>query len=209
MKTSLPLIHQPLLDACADRLHVSTELLIETITQTNIYDTASINQLLYMANRYQLDPLANEIILIEHKDAKAQAWITVDGWFRILHQQAHFSGLQFREAPTVIGAAPEWMECTIYRDDKILPFVVKEYLDEIQQEYAVYHTMPKRMLRHKTLQQTIRLAFGISTPPYNHQTQPGLADPLLISQPPLPREAESHASKTAQLKDYLKPQSKE
>jgi hypothetical protein len=54
------------------------------------------------------------------------------------------------------------MECTIYRNDRILPIVVKEYLEEVMTNHPSWQQMPRRMLRHRVIQQCARLAFGIS-----------------------------------------------
>jgi hypothetical protein len=53
------------------------------------------------------------------------------------------------------------MECTIYRHDRILPIIVKEYLDEVKTDQLYWQQMPRRMLRHRVIQQCARLAFGI------------------------------------------------
>jgi len=53
------------------------------------------------------------------------------------------------------------MECSIYRHDRILPITVKEYSAEIKTEHLLWKTMPRRMLRHRALQQCARLAFNI------------------------------------------------
>ena len=59
---------------------------------------------------------------------------------------------------------PLWMECTIYRNDRILPVVVNEYLVEVKTDHISWKQMPKRMLRHRVIQQCARLAFGIGAP---------------------------------------------
>ena len=41
---------------------------------------------------------------------------------------------------------------------------VREYLSEVRTDHTIWQQMPRRMLRHKTLQQCARLAFGIHGP---------------------------------------------
>lgn len=62
----------------------------------------------------------------------------------------------------LIEGIPTWMECTIYRNDRILPIVIKEYFAEVRNNSPFWQQMPRRMLRHKVIQQCARLTFGIS-----------------------------------------------
>ncbi len=118
-------------------------------------------QLLRMAARYQLDPLSDEISIMETHEGY-QAFITIDGWVKLINAHEQYAGMSLREATTEDSQAPKWMECTIYRHDRILPIVVKEYLEEVRTEHTSWQQMPRRMLRHRVIQQCARLAFGIS-----------------------------------------------
>ncbi len=121
-------------------------------------------QLLRMATKYQLDPLSDEIGVIETHEGY-QAFITIDGWVKLINGHEHYAGMSLREAPIENPSekeAPAWMECTIYRHDRILPIVVKEYLDEVKTDHHSWQQMPRRMLRHRVIQQCARLALGIS-----------------------------------------------
>ena len=123
-------------------------------------------QLLRMAARYQLDPLSDEISIMETHEGH-QAFITIDGWVKLINSHQQYAGMSLREAPIENPSSivdPTWMECTIYRHDRILPIVVKEYLDEVKIDHPSWQQMPKRMLRHRVIQQCARLAFGISQP---------------------------------------------
>ena len=44
--------------------------------------------------------------------------------------------------------------------------VVREYMDEVKTEHSSWLQMPRRMLRHRAIQQCARLAFGISCAEY-------------------------------------------
>ena len=91
-----------------------------------------------------------------------QAFITIDGWVKLINAHEQYAGMSLRAAPTEESQAPEWMECTIFRHDRILPIVLKEYLEEVRTEHPSWQQMPRRMLRHRVIQQCARLAFGIS-----------------------------------------------
>ena len=121
-------------------------------------------QLLRMATKYQLDPLSDEIGVMETNEGY-QAFITIDGWVKLINSHEQYAGMSLREALIENSSNiqdPTWMECTIYRHDRILPIVVKEYLDEVKTDHPSWQQMPRRMLRHRVIQQCARLAFGIS-----------------------------------------------
>lgn len=118
-------------------------------------------QLLRMASKHLLDPLSDEISIIETKEG-FQPFITIDGWAKLMNQHPQYAGMSLREPNETNSQLPAWMECTIYRNDRILPVVVKEYLEEVMTNHPSWQQMPRRMLRHRVIQQCARLAFGIS-----------------------------------------------
>lgn len=126
-------------------------------------------QLLRMAAKYQLDPLSDEIGLMDTIEGH-QVFITIDGWIKLINEHQHYAGMSLREPTTVNHEVPEWMECTIYRNDRILPIVIKEYLEEVMTDHSSWQKMPRRMLRHRVIQQCARVAFGISvSDPVEHK----------------------------------------
>ena len=122
-------------------------------------------QLLLMAIRYRLDPLCDEISLMETGSGMSP-FITIDGWVKLINSHEQFAGMSLREPSELINQLPAWIECTIYRHDRILPVVVREYMDEVKTEHSSWLQMPRRMLRHRAIQQCARLAFGISCAEY-------------------------------------------
>lgn len=118
-------------------------------------------QLLRLASKHLLDPLSDEISIIETKEGFLP-FITIDGWAKLMNQHPHYAGMSLREPTESNSQLPAWMECTIYRNDRILPIVVKEYLEEVMTNHPSWLQMPRRMLRHRVIQQCARLAFGIS-----------------------------------------------
>ena len=75
-----------------------------------------------------------------------------------------FCGIEFSEASELDQGIPIWMGCAIYRTDRVKPIEVKEYFSEMKTEHAAWQQMPRRMLRHRAMQQCARLAFGITVP---------------------------------------------
>jgi hypothetical protein len=119
-------------------------------------------QLLRLANKYQLDPLSDEIALLQNQDQTYQPFITIDGWSKLINNHPQYAGMSLRDSTELIDGIPAWMECTIYRNDRILPIVIKEYLEEVRTDHPSWQQMPRRMLRHRVIQQCARLALGIS-----------------------------------------------
>jgi hypothetical protein len=119
-------------------------------------------QLLRLANKYQLDPLSDEIALLQGQDQIYQPFITIDGWSKLINNHPQYAGMSLRDSTELIDGIPTWMECTIYRNDRILPIVIKEYFQEVRTNHSSWEKMPRRMLRHRVIQQCARLALGIS-----------------------------------------------
>jgi hypothetical protein len=100
-------------------------------------------------------------------DTGYEIFITIDGWITLIHQEPSFVGITFTQSAETEDGIPLWMECTIYRTNLTHPITVCEYYAELKTEHPIWQRMPRRMLRHKTLQQCARLAFGIAVPYIN------------------------------------------
>ncbi len=93
-----------------------------------------------------------------------EIYIPIDGWIAMIHREPKFQGIAFDQSSQTEYGIPIWMECRIYRSDLTHPITVREYFSELKTDHLIWAQMPRRMMRHKTLQQCARLAFGISTP---------------------------------------------
>lgn len=116
--------------------------------------------LLRIAREHTLDPLKEEVALALYDDSHWQAYITVEGYSKILNRHPAFNGITFKESAENNEGIPIWMECAIHRKDRILPIVVREYLEEVKNDLAIWKKLPRRMLRHRVMQQCARLAIG-------------------------------------------------
>ena len=151
--------------------------LIHTLKATAFKEEVSDAQmtaLLVVANQYGLNPWVKEIFAFPDKQNGIVPVVGVDGWTRIINSHSQFDGIEFEQATNMLelpGAkpAPEWMECRIFRKDRSRPIVVREYLDEVYRppfkgKYGTvngpWQSHTKRFLRHKTMIQCARLAFG-------------------------------------------------
>lgn len=160
---------------------------------------------LHQIRKYRLDPLSDKIMLFKNPEGQYQTLITIDGWMKLINQDPQFAGMTFKESSELELGIPLWMECSIYRHDRILPITVKEYSAEIKTEHLLWKTMPRRMLRHRSIQQCARLAFNIHI-----ADQPSNLEKVkaLDSSAPPPRKdlIAAHPNRTEWLKEQLKMQ---
>jgi len=118
----------------------------------------TILTLLRMMQSLHLDPLLEEIGFTQFEDGQWQVFITIEGCSKLLNHHPQFNGLVFNQANTLIDGVPEWIECSIYRKDREVPTTVREYYIEVKGENTIWQKMPRRILRHRALQQCVRLA---------------------------------------------------
>lgn len=163
----------------ADRYSVDPAKLMETLKATAFKQrdgSAPSNEqmmaLMVVADQYRLNPFTREIYAFPDKQNGIVPVVGVDGWSRIINSHPEFDGMEFRysEAMTTPPGAEapchEWVECVMYRKDRSRPVVVREYLDEVYRApfkegmKGPWQTHTKRFLRHKTMIQCARLAFG-------------------------------------------------
>jgi hypothetical protein len=128
--------------------------------------TTTLLSFIHLAIAYRLDPLMGEVALWFDTEQQAHPSITIDGWMKIINAHPTFTGIEFEQTPPNDNRPPQFMQCTIYRSDRIIPIRVQEYFDEVKSDHPLWKSMPRRMLRHRVLQQCARLAFGISTPEF-------------------------------------------
>jgi len=114
--------------------------------------------LLRTVQALHLDPLNEEIGFTQYDDGGWQTFISIEGCSKLLNAHEQFNGLVFTQAETQIEGVPEWVECSIYRKDRILPITVREHYLEVKGDSPIWQKMPRRMLRHRALQQCVRLA---------------------------------------------------
>lgn len=135
--------------------------------------------LLTVAEQYGLNPFTKELFAFPDGAGGIIPLVSVDGWARIINNHSAMDGIEFVSSEKMVrmeGAkvdCPEWIECIIYRSDRKHPIKIREYLDEVYRPpftpkgkpYSIegpWQSHPKRFLRHKTLIQASRIAFGFS-----------------------------------------------
>ena len=137
--------------------------------------------LLIVADQYGLNPFTKEIFAYPDKQNGIVPVVSVDGWSRIINQHPDMDGLEFiyddQWVNDLAGAkpCPASIECVIYRKGRTHPVRIKEFLDETyrppfngtknNQPFTIngpWQSHTKRMLRHKSLIQCSRIAFGFT-----------------------------------------------
>lgn len=119
-----------------------------------------------IAKRFKLNPVLGHIAWELDAAGNYEVYIPIDGWIALIQREPRFKGLTFNQSTETENNIPLWMECAIYRSDLTQPITVREYLVELKTDHPIWQQMPRRMLRHKTMQQCVRLAFGISAPEF-------------------------------------------
>lgn len=149
----------------ASRFGVDADKMLDTLKQTafRTEKPASNEQmmaLLVVAEQYGLNPWTKEIYAFEDKYKGIVPVVSIDGWVRIINERPELDFITFDYAPD--DSEDAWIECTIGRKDRSRPIVVREYLKECYRDTGPWKSHPRRMLRHKTLIQCARVAFGFA-----------------------------------------------
>ena len=171
-----------LLDSIFDRMeseyHIPKSKIPGTLRETAFKEkdnrTASESEmisLLSVAEKYKLNPFIREIYAFRNKNGVLVPIVGVDGWIKIMNTQPSFDGYKFQysENMTTVGKSKEcfeWIEITIYIKERQHPVIIREYLDECYNggkfSNDPWDTHTKRFLRHKTISQGVRYAFGVN-----------------------------------------------
>jgi len=164
----------------ADRFSVDPQKFMTTLKATafkqrdgSAPSDEQMMALLVVSDQYKLNPFTKEIYAFPDKQNGIVPVVGVDGWARIINEHPQFDGMEFRFSENSIDnlqgmthPAPEWCECVIHRKDRSHPIVVREYLDEVyrapfkQGMQGPWQTHTRRFMRHKTMIQGARIAFG-------------------------------------------------
>ncbi len=163
--------YEKLLASAANKLGSTASELSAWLNQISNTPQAVQHNALRLITKYGLDPFTDEIAIHQYEDSHWQAFITIDGWSKLINSHPSFSGISFTESTEQVGGVPTWMGCSIYRHDRVVPIEVKEYLCEIKTEHSIWKEMPRRMLRHRVIAQCARLAFGVSVPEHSGQSR--------------------------------------
>lgn len=135
-----------------------SEGLVETLKATAFrgqeVNDNQMTALMVVAQQYALNPWTREIYAFPDKGGIVPV-VGLDGWSRIINSDPNFDGVEFEQDD-------EKCTCIISRKDRSKPTKVTEYMSECKRGTQPWQSHPRRMLRHKTLIQCARLAFGFT-----------------------------------------------
>lgn len=177
------LLDEPMVKEIAEQYKLSAERFLTsslTILSSRLSRDMKESEVLAMCSlmkRYHLDPFAGHLYLRETFEGQSSTILPVlkiDGWLTMLNGQEQFDGLEFAysdemipnpldnvEDPSAGRKVPVWMEASIFRKDRTRPTVVREYFLEVYQNSESWRAMGCRQLRHKSIIQCSRVAFGL------------------------------------------------
>jgi hypothetical protein len=181
-------INKSIIDKSIESSGLSRDSFIRILTQTALsklkfWTETDIERLLLTAQNLNLDPLCMDVYAVpnltaglfsqdteDDQDSKTKfksppvsIIVSLQGWMKMINSHPQFSGVSFKEPDSSENSMPAWMECTIYRKDRVTPITVREYMVEVNCMTGAWITHPRRMLRHKSLVQSARLAFGFQS----------------------------------------------
>lgn len=151
----------------ANRLGVEPgDLFLRSLRQV-AFRSADVNNeqlmaLVVVANQYKLNPFTRELYAFpDRQSGGIVPVVSVDGWLRIINDHPQNDGLAYKQADDNDGMGV-YGECTIWRKDRTHELTLREYLKEVVRNIDTWRQYPSRMLRHKTIIQTGRVAFGFA-----------------------------------------------
>lgn len=115
---------------------------------------------LLVAKEYKLNPLTKEIYAFPAKGGGIVPIVSLDGWANLINSHPAMDGVTFVMEHDDNNALVS-CTCRIYRKDRSHPIEITEYLAECIRDTEPWK-MRHRMLRHKSLIQCSRYAFGFS-----------------------------------------------
>lgn len=160
----------------ADRFSVDESKVMDILKSTafkqrdgNPPTDEQMTALMIVADQYGLNPFVKEIYAYPDKANGIVPVVGVDGWSRIMNEHPQMDGIEFRYSEEMVTHKNKnchvWIEAVITRKDRSKPIVVREYFDEVVRSvnYSTpWDSHPKRMHRHKTEIQAVRVAFGFA-----------------------------------------------
>lgn len=140
---------------------------------------------LLVAKEYRLNPITREIFAFMAKHGGIVPVVSIDGWLNLVNSHKECDGFSFEmehdEAGKIVSCT-----CRMYRKDRGHPVEVTEYFTECVRQTDPWRTMPHRMIRHKSMIQAARYAFGFSGI-YDEDEGRTIAEAIDITPPKPPR----------------------
>jgi phage recombination protein Bet len=152
-----------LLEVMADKYGLKPQEFADTVRKTCGMPTASAEEFaafLMVCRQYDLNPILREVYAFPKRGGGIVPIVGIDGWLNLINGHPQCDGFDFTIEHDQQGELVS-ITCRLYRKDRAHPVEVTEYLSECIRPTDPWK-MKHRMLRHKTLMQAARYAFGFS-----------------------------------------------
>ena len=165
--TEIAAVDQPsAIKTLAERMGVEASAVFMTSLKQVAFKAPNVTNdqlmaLVVVSNQYRLNPFTRELYAFPDRGGGIVPIVSVDGWFRIINEHPQFDGLEYHEINGEDGKLLAG-EVTIYRKDRTHPLTIREYLSEVKRNTDPWKGNERRMLRHKTIIQGSRVAFGFA-----------------------------------------------
>jgi phage recombination protein Bet len=150
--------------AMAERYGMEAEAFEATLRGTVVPASTTkpeFSAFLLVAKEHKLNPMTREIYAFPKKGGGIQPIVSIDGWARIINEHPTFDGMEFEDERDKDGKIVSVL-CKMFRKDRSRPTAIREYLSECIMGTEPWKRWPYRMLRHKSMIQCARMAFGFS-----------------------------------------------
>lgn len=121
--------------------------------------------MMYMARKYNLDPLLRQIWLVKFGDSPAQIYAGRDGYLEIAHRSGHFDGMkswvEYEEDENGVKR-PVRGKCVVYRNDMQHPFETEVLFKEYSTGKNLWLSKPSIMIIKVAESVCLRKAFRVS-----------------------------------------------
>lgn len=181
-RTVTEIVANEVVQACAKSMGMEPQIFVTALRRrfadvAQLFGYTSILEVCHLIQKHRIDPFSGHLYLQVTGQPGRQVLrpvLGVDGWLAVINQHEQFQGVSFTYSPESMpnplqdqggsqpSSVPVWMEATIVRGDRQVPFTVREYFMEVYQPTDAWFRMGSRQLRHKTLIQCARVAFGMS-----------------------------------------------
>lgn len=175
----------------ADRFGMEAAAFEQTLRATVFPGNGTKEQFaafLLVAKQYDLNPITKEIYAFPAKGGGIVPVVSIDGWLKLINSHPQFDGMEFEDGHDEKGDLFS-TKCTLWRKDRSKAVIVTEYLSECHRPTDPWK-MKHRMLRHKSLIQCARYAFGFAgiVDPDDGEllAEPGAGRPQARLTPPRP-----------------------
>lgn len=110
----------------------------------------------------RLSPLRREVYAMKNRSGQFAAIVSIDGWLRLINENPQYDGMEIEFEDNPNTGKPYSCTVRMHHKKRSHPIVVTEFYDEVRRNTEPWTQHPRRMLRHRTIIQAARVAFGFA-----------------------------------------------